>query len=73
MWRRAGLERSPEDLAELLRDEHPLARLVATCALAREESRGAHRRTDRPDLRPDLDLHHTIVRASGEVRLEPWE
>ena len=73
MWQRAGLERSPEDLAELLHDDHPLARLVATCALAREESRGAHRRTDRPDLRPDLDLHHTVVPVSGEVRLVQWK
>jgi L-aspartate oxidase len=31
MWRHAGLERTPEGLAKLLADPHPLARLVARC------------------------------------------
>ena len=38
MWRLAGLERGAEDLAALLGDPHPLARLVAACALHREET-----------------------------------
>ena len=42
MWRDAGLERTAAGLARLLDDPHPLARLVAGAALAREESRGAH-------------------------------
>jgi L-aspartate oxidase len=72
MWRDAGLERTPEGLRALTRDEHPLARLVATCALAREESRGAHLRTDFPERDPGLDLHHTVVRSTGDVTLERW-
>ncbi len=33
-------------------DPHPLARLIARCALARTESRGAHRRSDHPERDP---------------------
>ena len=72
MWRHAGLERTPEGLQQLLDDPHPLARLVATCALEREESRGAHRRTDFPRVSPSLDGKHTVVQASGAVALEAW-
>ena len=48
LWAHAGLERDAEGLRALLDDPHPLARLIAACALAREESRGAHRRTRLP-------------------------
>ena len=51
MWRHAGLERDAEGLRPLLDDPHPLARLVARCALFREESRGAHSRADFPERR----------------------
>ena len=45
LWRDAGLVRdAARGSSALLDDPHPLARLVAACALAREESRGAHRR-----------------------------
>ena len=37
-------------------DPHPLARLVAASALAREESRGAHARAEFPAPDPALDL-----------------
>ena len=33
-------------------DPHPLARLIARCALARTESRGAHLRADHPERDP---------------------
>jgi L-aspartate oxidase len=71
MWRLAGLERTPEGLRELTEDEHPLARLVATCALARQESRGAHRRTDFPSASDSYSGHHTVVAPSGTT-LEAW-
>ena len=50
----AGLERDAAGLRELADDPHPLARLIAACALHREESRGAHRRSDFPRLDPAL-------------------
>jgi len=73
LWRHAGLERSPDGLEKLLTDQHALARLIAACGLARAESRGAHRRTDRPDVDPALDLHHAVVAAGDEPRMERWE
>lgn len=71
MWRLAGLERTPEGLAELAGDPHPLARKVAECALARTESRGAHNRTDFRSATDALSGHHTVVTPSA-VELEPW-
>jgi L-aspartate oxidase len=74
MWRHAGLERDAEGLGRLLDDAHPLARLVARCALFREESRGAHARADFPDTDPALDGRHTVVRADSRVpALERWD
>jgi L-aspartate oxidase len=66
MWRRAGLERDAAGLRELLADPHPLARLVARSALAREETRGAHVRADFPDTDPALDGMHTVVAGGAE-------
>jgi L-aspartate oxidase len=73
MWRHAGLERDAEGLRPLLDDAHPLARLVAACALSREETRGAHGRTDFPETDPSLDGRHTVV-GTGETTLytELW-
>ena len=65
MWRDAGLERSADGLRRLLADEHPLARLVAASALAREESRGAHVRADFPASDPELDERHSVVPAGA--------
>jgi L-aspartate oxidase len=74
VWRLAGLERDAQGLAELLEDPHPLARLVARCALAREESRGAHARSDFPATDPSLDHRHTVVEAASEVpELHRWD
>jgi L-aspartate oxidase len=61
MWRHAGLERSAEGLRPLLDDPHPLARLVATSALSREETRGAHARSDFPHTDRSLDGRHTVI------------
>jgi L-aspartate oxidase len=67
MWRDAGLERSAEGLRRLLDDTHPLARLVAASALAREESRGAHARADFPAQDHALDGRHSVVAAGAST------
>jgi L-aspartate oxidase len=72
MWRHAGLERTPEGLERLAEDPHPLARLLAACALLRTESRGAHRRADAPVSDPSLAGNHTVVGRSGMPLFEPW-
>jgi L-aspartate oxidase len=73
LWRHAGLERDAEGLRALLDDPHPLARLAGASALAREESRGAHRRRDFPAPDPALDLHHSVVRPGAQPLFERWE
>jgi L-aspartate oxidase len=74
VWRRAGLERTAGDLRALMDDPHPLARLVAACALAREESRGAHARAEFPAPDPRLDGRHTVLTASADApAFAPWE
>lgn len=72
LWRRAGIERDAAGLRPLLDDPHPLVRLVGACALAREESRGAHLRRDFPERRGALDEHHTVVRGADAPVLEHW-
>ena len=54
-------------------DEHPLARLVAASARSREETRGAHARSDFPGTDSTLDGHHTVVdAATATTRTEFW-
>jgi L-aspartate oxidase len=65
MWRLAGLERTAEGLTELLDDPHPLARLVAACALHREETRGGHARAEFPASDGLLDGRHSVVEPQG--------
>jgi L-aspartate oxidase len=48
-----------------LRGMHQLVTLIARCALAREESRGAHRRMDYPE-RSDAFRKHSRVRLSTD-------
>jgi L-aspartate oxidase len=72
LWRLAGLEREARGLQELLDDPFPLARVIATCALAREESRGAHQRRDHPHRDPTLDGRHAVVRGGDPPRFERW-
>jgi len=72
LWELAGIERSGAGLERLAGDPHPLVRLIARCALARQESRGAHQRSDFPELDPGLDERHFTVVKGGEPRLEHW-
>jgi L-aspartate oxidase len=72
LWRHAGLERDAAGLRELAGDPHPLAGLIATCALHREESRGAHLRRDFPARDSSLDLHHSVVHRGGAPVWEHW-
>jgi L-aspartate oxidase len=72
MWVNAGPRRTPEALEVLLDDPYPLARMIATSALARRESRGAHRRADLPRPDPRLDGVHLVVEPGGGVREERW-
>ena len=72
LWEYAGLVRTRAGLEALLDDPYPLAGLIAACALAREESRGAHLRGDFPRTDTALDGMHTIIEPAGEVRFERW-
>jgi L-aspartate oxidase len=72
LWRHAGLTRDRAGLEPLLDDPHPLARLVARCAILREESRGAHHRSDFPETDPALDGHHAVVRGDLAPAFEAW-
>jgi L-aspartate oxidase len=73
LWRLAGLDRSAEGLDELMSDPFPLARLIARSALGREESRGAHQRSDHSDTDPHLDGMHFVLAGQADPRLEPWD
>jgi L-aspartate oxidase len=72
LWRYAGVERDREELSRLLEDPHPLARLVAVSALAREETRGAHQRRDHPETDDAFDHHHVVVSSDGTPHIEQW-
>ena len=72
MWRCAGVERSRDGLEVLLGEEHPLAVLIARCALEREESRGVHQRTDFPETEASLERRHLVVSAAGQLSWETW-
>jgi succinate dehydrogenase/fumarate reductase flavoprotein subunit len=59
-------------LERLRNDAHPLARLIALCALQRAESRGAHRRREYPERDPALDRRHLVVEQDEGVSWQMW-
>ncbi len=81
-WDHCGILRSGDGLREALsaldvktrrleanyelRNMHTVAVLIARCALARRESRGAHYRVDNPEKRPEFQKHSVVSRA-GDV------
>jgi len=79
-WTHCGIVRDAAGLSEAIarleskgpapeaRAAHQVALLIARCALAREESRGAHYRTDFPEKRTEF-ARHSIIDRTGTVRL----
>jgi len=72
LWRDAGIVRTEQGLRRLLDDPHPLARLIARCALARAESRGAHVRADHPERDPACDFRHVLVTSEDATSWQSW-
>ena len=56
---------SPEHA--VARNMHQVALLIAQCALAREESRGAHFRSDFPEKSAAFEKH-TVISAQDGIR-----
>ena len=73
VWEFAGPLRSKQGLSQLASDRYPLARAIGSTALAREESRGGHRRTDFPVTDPGLDFTHLVYLPGGEIELRRWD
>lgn len=72
VWSLAGPVRTASELERLAEDPYPLAAEIARFALAREESRGCHRRSDHPSTDDSLEGKHLLRDASGGLRWESW-
>jgi L-aspartate oxidase len=72
VWQLAGPRRRPEQLRQLCDDPYRLAAAIASCALARTESRGGHLRADHPSIDPELDGIHIVLGPDGKIRREEW-
>jgi L-aspartate oxidase len=76
MWRECGLTRDADGLTALIErleggpetDASLVARLVATAALRREESRGGHHRRDFPERDPGLARSASFSRTEVPCR-----
>ncbi len=69
----AGIERDPSVARAPAADPHPLARLVAACALAaRGDAAARTAASDFPEPDPALDGHHTVVREGEQPAFERW-
>jgi len=76
-WEKCGIVRDAAGLKEacelleghLNRNEALVAWLIARCALAREESRGAHFRSDAPEKRAEFEKH-SVVKNEGDVQFQ---
>lgn len=72
-WNYCGILRSGGGLREAIRlleaapqsNEQTVALLIARCALAREESRGAHFRSDFPGKRAEFEKHSVVTKHGG--------
>jgi L-aspartate oxidase len=71
MWLEAGLVRDAAGLETLLSAPALLPRLIAECALDRQESRGVHFRADFPK-EDEAFVAHTVLRLGRESELERW-
>ena len=67
-WRGTVLTRPLVEYENL----HTLSRLIVQCALAREESRGAHFRNDFPARNDEKFREHSIVQKEGELPRSTW-
>ncbi len=61
----AGLREAHHLLEAMDGPEAQVALLIADCALAREESRGAHFRSDFPEKRPEFAKHSVVQKDAG--------
>ncbi len=62
-----ALMESPRRASFELRNMHRVACLISLAALAREESRGAHYRTDFPSKSADFEKHSVLTRGTNET------
>lgn len=72
LWRDAGLTRSADTLERLLGSDNLLARLLATGALLREESRGVHFRSDHSREDDRFAASHITLEQGREPQLQTW-